>query len=47
MYINLSQNKIKEEGFPELVETLKVNTTILEISFGGNVISNEGISILS
>ena len=45
--MNLSQNKLKEEGFNEFVELLKVNTTITELSFGGNMISNDGLTILS
>ena len=31
----------------EMVELLKTNTVIKEMSFGGNVISNEGIAILA
>ena len=47
MYLNLSQNKIKEEGMNEMVELLKVNKVLAEMSFGGNIISNEGIAILA
>ena len=47
MYLNLSQNKIKEDGLTEVVELLKVNDVIAEMSFGGNIISNEGIANLA
>ena len=47
MYLNLGQNKIKEEGMNEIVDLLKVNTVLTEMSFGGNIISNEGIAILA
>ena len=47
MYLNMSQNKLKEEGMGEMVELLKVNKVLTEMSFGGNIISNEGIAILA
>jgi len=47
MYLNLSGNKIKDEGLTDFVELMKVNVKLLEISFGGNTISNEGITILA
>ena len=45
-FINFGQNRIKED-FAEFVELLKVNTTVCEVSFGGNIISNEGVAALS
>ena len=45
--MNLSGNKIKEEGIVDLVDFLSENKTLQELSLGSNIISNEGITILS
>lgn len=45
--MNLSGNKIKEEGLIDLVDFLSENKTLQELSIGSNIISNEGIIILS
>ena len=47
MYLNLSQNKIKEDSMQDMVELLTVNTTLTELSLGSNVISNEGVATLA
>lgn len=43
----MAQNKCKEEGFLDFSDLLKVNTTLVEVSFGQNIISNEGLSFLA
>ena len=42
-FLNLGSNKIKEEAMEDLVDLLSTNTTIEELSLGGNIISNVGM----
>ena len=46
-YLNLSSNKIKDEGLLDLAEYLKINTTLVELSLGANGISNEGVAAVA
>jgi len=45
-FLNLGSNKLREE-FKEFVELMKINKSIMEVSFGGNTISNDGVVALS
>lgn len=46
-YLNISNNKIKDDGLIELSDFLKTNEHLIELSLGANIISNEGISSFS
>ena len=46
-YLNLSGNKIKDEGLNDLVEYLIENKTLQELGLGANIINNEGLIILA
>lgn len=42
-FLNLSNNKIREDGLDDLQDFLCENTILEELSLGGNTINNEGI----
>ena len=47
MYLNLSSNRLKEEGFTDFAEMMKTNTVLKELAFGGNIISNDGLATMA
>ena len=42
-FLNLSNNKIREDGLEDLQDLLCENEKLEELSLGGNTINNDGI----
>ena len=43
----MASNKCKDEGFTAFANMLRVNETLIEVSFSQNVISNDGVTNLA